>query len=173
MATKLNDDFMRSIVNDEAWKSLAGNFKWTEALLEKYQNDVNWDEISENTNIQWTIPMLQKFSNRINWSKFSEYANEDTLTPMVIEIFKDRWDWHELSHNHDLKLTDDFLMKYAESLDWEHIIGRWREDVFEGRGMDFFEKFKEYIPAAKLQDSALWEEIIAQRKQELIKEIIS
>jgi len=62
MATKvLSNEFMQNIATEEAWKELSSNFAWTGTMLEKYQDKVNWDEISENRNIRWTIPLIQKF----------------------------------------------------------------------------------------------------------------
>ena len=85
MATKvLNNEFMQNIATEEAWKELSSNFSWTEAMLEKYQDKVNWDEISENRNIRWTLPMIQKFQKKINWDRFSEYADENVLTEPII-----------------------------------------------------------------------------------------
>ena len=76
MATKvLSNEFMQNIATEEAWKELSSNFSWSEAMLEKYQDKVNWDEISENRNIRWTLPMIQKFQKKINWDRFSEYAD--------------------------------------------------------------------------------------------------
>ena len=67
MATKvLSNDFMQDISMKDAWKELSSNFSWSEAMLEKYQDKVNWDEISENRNIRWTLPMIQKFQKKIN-----------------------------------------------------------------------------------------------------------
>ncbi len=67
MATKeLSNEFMQKIVNEEAWKELSGDFNWSETLLEKFQDMVDWNEISENRNIRWTVSMIQKFKNRIN-----------------------------------------------------------------------------------------------------------
>lgn len=44
---------------------------------------------------------------------------------------------------------------------------------FERKGMDFYEKFKEYIPVSKLQGSNLWREMVEQQQKSLIKDIIS
>ena len=111
MEQKTNDDFMRNILIEEAWKKLSSNFSWSETLLEKYQNCVDWNSISSNYNIQWTIPMITKFSKRINWSTFSECNNDTVLLPEVIEAFKHKWDWHELSGNPNVPFTDELLEK--------------------------------------------------------------
>ena len=100
MATKkLSNEFMQNIATDEAWKELSSSFNWSEALLEKYQDKVNWDEISENRNIRWTISMIHTFQKEINWDKFSACADESILTEYYIEVFKDKWNWHSLSIN--------------------------------------------------------------------------
>ena len=67
MTTKvLSNDFMQEIAKEEAWKELSSDFKWTESLLEKYQDKVDWQEVSENRDILWTIPMIQK-SHRLGY----------------------------------------------------------------------------------------------------------
>ena len=104
MATKiLSNDFMHQTAVSEAWKELSENFSWSEALLEKYQDQVDWHEISCNSNVVWTVPMVQKFKNRIDWNKFSEYASEAVMTEPFLDAFKEKWNWSELSDNRNLK----------------------------------------------------------------------
>jgi hypothetical protein len=172
MATKvLSNEFMQNIATEEAWKELSSNFNWSETTLEKYQDKVDWDEISENRNIRWTIPMIQKFQKRINWDKFSDYADENILTESVIETFKEKWNWHNLSDNNNLQLTDELLEKYADRWDWEQIINNYCLNIYDKRGIEFYEKYKEYIPASKLQNTSLWSSIVEQRRQQLADEI--
>ena len=173
MEQRTNDDFMRNILIEEEWKKLSSNFSWSETLLEKYQNCVDWNSISSNYNIQWTIPMITKFSKRINWSTFSECNNDTVLLPEVIEAFKHKWDWHELSGNPNVPFTDELLEKYADLWDWNEIIGIWWNSIYEDKGIDFYDKFQEYIPACKLQNSALWNEMVEQQMNSLIRDIIS
>lgn len=70
---KLNDDFMQRIVDEDAWKELSDELNWSESLLEKYKDKVDWMTISQNSQILWTIPMLKKFQNRINWDLVINY----------------------------------------------------------------------------------------------------
>ena len=164
---------MQNIATEEAWKELSCEFNWDEILLEKYQDKVNWNEISGNTKICWTIPMLQKFQKKINWEIFSRIADENTLTESVIETFKDKWNWHNLSNNGNVPMTDELLEKYADRWDWEQIIDHCSDELYEDRGIDFYEKYKDYIPASKLQNTRLWEDIVSQRKNQLIEIITS
>lgn len=172
MEQKTNDEFMRSILTEEAWRELSRGFNWSETLLEKYQNQVDWNEVSSNGRIQWTIPMLKKFANKINWERLSEDIEDDVLTPEMMEVFKDKWYWHELSLNWNLNFSIELLEKYADRLDWDKIISR-HSDLYDGKGIDFYEKFREYIPASKLQGSRLWDQMVKQQKDALTKEIIS
>lgn len=69
MATKLSDDFMQRIADEEVWKDLSSEVAWTEELLERYQDKVDWNEISENHHIMWTVPMLK--ANLVNAGRLS------------------------------------------------------------------------------------------------------
>lgn len=171
MATKtLSNDFMQRIAEEGAWKELSNELSWTEALLEKYQDKIYWQELSENRNVLWTIPMLHKFKPRINWDKLSRYADENTLTENCIETFKEKWNWGELSDNRSI--TNQLLEKFADKWDWESIINNYNRDLFSSNSaIEFYERYKDYIPAAKLQGSSLWNEIVEQRKKQILSEI--
>lgn len=172
MATKvLSNEFMQNIATEEAWKELSSNFRWSETTLEKYQDKVDWDEISENRNIRWTIPMIQKFQKKINWDKFSEYASENILTERFIEAFKDKWNWYTLSQNDNLQLDDELLEKYADKWHWEELIDRYWLNDKEKMSIEMYEKYKEYIPVSKLQNTSLWRAIVEQRAKQLADEI--
>ena len=172
MATKvLSNEFMQKIMNEEAWKELSNNFNWSESLLEKYQDKVDWNEISTNRGIRWTVPMIQKFKNRINWELFSENISEESLTENILEAFKDKWNWHKLSSNIEVSLSYDLLDKYADLWDWEEIIDRYCNNFFEGQSIEFYERYKDYIPIAKVQNSRLWNEMVCQQVRQLIAEI--
>ena len=168
---KLNDGFMQRIVDEDAWKELSDELNWSESLLEKYKDKVDWMTISQNSQILWTIPMLKKYQNRINWEILSRYANESVLTAQCIETFKDRWNWSELTRNNIV--TPELLEKYADRWEWESVIDFYRSDLFStATAVAFYERYKEYIPADKLQASSLWDKIVEQRKQQFIAEIL-
>lgn len=171
MATKtLSNDFMQRIADEGAWKELSSELSWTEAFLEKYQDKIDWQELSENRNVLWTIPMLHKFKHCINWDKLSKYADEDTLTENCIETFKEKWNWSKLSYN--CSITNQLLEKFADKWDWESVIDGYNNKLFSSdSAIEFYERYKKYIPAAKLQNSRLWNEIVKQRKKQILSEI--
>ena len=86
-------------MEDEAWKKLSSDFPWTERMLEKYRNKVDWEEVSNNYNMLWTPSMLDKFKWKINWHQLSSRSSEALMITENIERFKDYWDWKELSGN--------------------------------------------------------------------------
>jgi len=92
-----NDEAIKCHMDGEAWLKLSADFEWTERLLEKYQDKVDWNEISNNREIRWTVPMIKKFAEKINWTKFSAIVSGPYFTTSDVEKFKDYWDWHELS----------------------------------------------------------------------------
>ena len=171
MATKtLSNDFMQRSLDTEAWKEISNELCWTEALLEKYQDKIDWQEVSKNRNILWTVPMLQKFKHRINWDLLSRYADEKVLRENIIEIFKEKWDWSELSGNRSI--NNQLLEKFADKWDWESVIDCYNDNLYsDASAIEFYERYKEYIPAAKLQGSSLWARIVEQRKAQIISEI--
>ncbi|HEY9543014.1 hypothetical protein [Prevotella sp.] len=174
MVTKqLSSDFMQQIADEQAWKELSRDFCWTETLLDKYQDRLDWSEVVENRNIQWTIPMVQKFKNRIDWKTFSCYADEKFLTEETLEVFKDKWDWNELSDNSSLPLTEELLEKFIDRWNWKEIISYSHDELFENSPIEFYEKYKEHIAALVLHDSELWRRIVEKCKNDLRAQIIA
>lgn len=176
MTTTIKDDFMQRIATEEAWKKLSEDFAWTEALLEKNCEKADWKEISGNRKIIWTIPMLQKFSKKLDWALLSEHIDEDWFTEAHLEEFKDKWNWSELA-NTRLEFTEELIEKYIDYWDWEALIGTrsysWVFDDGKVGAIAFFEKYKDRIPMAKLQDSCLWKNIVEERATQLKSEILS
>ena len=171
MATeKLNNELMQHILDEAAWGKLSEELAWSEQLLEKYEDKVDWKEISGNNSILWTVSMLDKFKRKIDWIELSRRINSSAITPFIIEKFKEYWNWKELSSNTNIKLSYELLDCYVERWDWAEIIDRYRENLFDE---EFLYRYQEYIPISKLQDSRLWQEIVEIRKTKLIDQILS
>ncbi len=173
-AKKLSNEFMQHSAESAAWEGISSDYPLTEGMMEKYADKLDWKEVIGNRDIHWNVPMLEKFKKRIDWHKFSQYANEDILTPSAIEAFKEQWDWDELSENSSLPLTEELLMTYADRWNWAKVINRYRNNgLFDAEGISFYEKYKEYIPESKVQDSSLWREIVEQTKAQIVDTIIA
>ena len=165
--TNLNDGLMAQMIEEEAWKNLSGNYPWNESLLEKYKDKLDWEEVSSNRYIEWTVSMIEKYKNRINWKVLSCTSQNSLLIPEIVERFKDRWDWHELSENSDLPI--ETIRKMADRIDWKALIERrYTDDIF---GMAFLKEFEDWIPASAFKDSNLWNKIVAEKEEQLHAEI--
>ena len=163
----LAEGLMAQMMEEEAWKELSGNFGFTLQMLEKYQDRLDWDEISENINITWTADILEKFKKRINWTGFSGRCDESVLTLEIVERFKDYFDWKELSGNRFLPIF--IIDKYPDRIDWKEMIRCYQHDEILTRA--FFEKYKEYIPASAFKDSHLWNNIVAEVRKDIERKI--
>lgn len=171
VTNKLSNEFMEKVLNDSAWKKLSEEFQWTEQMLEKYKNKVDWKEISDNSNIVWTPSMLEKFKRFIDWKELSSTSCETILIEACLEQFKDYWDWSVLSDNHNLKLTYQLIDKFIDQWDWSELINCWQDD--ELFSFDFVERYSDKIPSGKLQDSRLWRVLIEERAKDLKLEVIA
>lgn len=168
---KLSNEFMEKILNDSAWKELSESFEWTEQMLDKHKNQVDWKLISQNINIVWTPAMLEKFKRLIDWKELSSTGCETILTGDTLEQYKDYWDWSELSENTDLEMNYQLIDRFINQWDWPELINRWHEDNLYN--IDFLERYADKIPSSKLQDSRLWTALVEQREKELKLEVIA
>lgn len=175
MGKNNSDEFMLQMLKEEAWKYLSEDIEWTDTLLEKYADKVDWKEISDNRNIFWTVPMLQKFSKKVDWKVLSGHADRVWFTSAHLEAFKDKWDWNEVVSK--FPLSDAMIVKYADYVDWAALIGADRRYGMPHKSnfdaIAFFETYKELIPMTKLRDSDLWRRMVIQTAKQLFKELVS
>lgn len=176
MEKTINDEFMQHVVAEQAWKKLSKDFAWTETLLAKYSENVDWKLISGNSNINWSLMMLEKFFYMLDWKELSRRVDSDWFTEAHLEAFKNKWDWTELVRNY--KFSERLIDKYIDYIDWDEIIGCGRSIYSrlvcsDFDAIAFYEKYKKHIPMSKFQDSALWERIVEQKCMQLKAEIMS
>ena len=163
-----NNEFLNSVLEAEAWKEISDNESLSMDILEKYADKLDWDEISENRNIIWTLDGINKFANRLNWSDFSQYCADHIINEVSLQKFASRWDWRVIS-NRDCFYNDwSLLEKFADKADWSEVITNWGIE----KPLEFFARFQQYIPMAKLQDSRLWNSMVEARAKRIMQEAI-
>lgn len=120
--------------------------------------------------------MLQKFSKKLDWKILSEHIDDDWFTEAHLEEFKEKLDWTEVSEAR-LDFSEGLIDRYIDYWDWNALIGErsynWMFDSEKLSAIAFFEKYKERIPMAKLQNSNLWNKIVEERAGQLKSEILS
>ena len=169
---KLNKELVSRMMDETAWKELSKDFPWTEQLLEKYMNDVDWKEISGNNDVVWTKSLLEKFKHKLDWQKLTSNTSPLLFTEDNIETFQDYWDWKVLSDKSCICMTHELLIKYADRWHWAYIIDRYGNDTIT-YNEEFLERYGEYIPASELGGSKLWDCIIEKRIKALKQEILA
>lgn len=163
--SKLNQGMLAIQMEEEAWKELSGDIAWTESMLERYKDKVDWEAVCNNSSVHWNVVMLEKFRKQIDWTALSNTRQVSLLTPEIVGQFRTCWDWTVLSLNDELPL--ETIEAMADCINWKELVNRYdRHNVF---GFEFFDRFAEYIPASALKGSRLWNALVDEKMRELQK----
>lgn len=168
MVNITNNEFLQSVLENEAWQKLSEEEALSMEMLEKYQEQLDWSKVSENRNILWSVDGLRKFGRKLRWSEFSQYCNDSIICMTTLQEFKSKWDWKALSDREAVYNNWSMLETFADIIDWATVISNWNID----KPAEFFQKFQEHIPMAKLQDSRIWIELVEKRSKELMNEML-
>lgn len=89
--------------------SLSRRENLSEAFIEEFQNEVDWDYINEYQFL--SEDFIRKFKDKINWEVIS-YSQK--LSENFIEEFQNRVDWFEIIENQDI--SNEFIEKMKEKI---------------------------------------------------------
>lgn len=168
METIITNDFLNSVLETEAGKELSEDEALSMDMLDRYSDKLDWDGISENSNIIWTLSEIYKFVYKLNWSDFSKFCPDHIINEVTLQKFANRWDWKVIS-NRDCFYNDwSLLEKFADKTDWSEVITNWNIE----KPLEFFARFQQYIPMTKLQDSHLWKSMVEARAKRLMQEAV-
>lgn len=162
-----NNEFLSSVLNAEVWKKVSDESLSME-MIEKFQDKLDWETLSQNRNILWTTAGIAKFAGKINWSDFSQYCNANILTEENLHKFKEKWNWKTLSSRDEIYNNRTLLDKFVDMMDWADIIDNWDIE----RAEEFIERYQQYIPLNKFQTSRLWDKLVEVKAERLLKETI-
>lgn len=168
MESITNNEFLNSVLDAEAWKMISSNNHLSMDMLDKYADKLDWNEISENRDILWTLDGINKFANRLNWSNFSVCCPDHIINEVTLQKFANRWDWKAISNRDNFYNDWALLEKFADKADWSEVISSWNIE----KPVEFFARFQQYIPMAKLQDSRLWNSMVEARANRILQEAV-
>ena len=144
-----------------AWIEVSRRRPLTAEMLERYENDLVWDEVSQNHEIEWTVEMAQRWRYRINWKLFSRSAKGEVVAAEGISALARDWDWKGLTANPNVVMTVELVEQYVTKWDWSAMA--WRS--WEGLdAREFYAHFIERIPVTAFDGSKLQ---FALRQQEV------
>lgn len=163
-----SNDFLNSVLENEAWKEVSQCGYLSMAMVEKFADNLDWEEVSGNSHVIWTVEGINKFANRIHWDEFSRSCPENLLSETTLQKFASKWDWKALSNRDDIYNNWHLLEKFADKVNWGEVITNWHIE----KPLEFFSRFQQYIPMCKFQDSRLWNAMVEARAKHLIQEAI-
>lgn len=170
---KLGDYLLNETIRKQAMKNISQEYPLNDEMLNKYRKELDWEEVSDNDNISWTVAMIDRWENQLNWKVFSQTRNKTLLTAEIIEKFKDQWDWGELSGNQNLKLSFDLIDKYIDRWDWDRLINRWYDNESNLYSWEFLHRYEQYIPVEDFENSCLFNALVMEEATAIQKGLIN
>lgn len=84
-------------------------------FVAKYEDDLNWQALSQNKNFGWNSNLIRKYEQKVSWSLLA--MNPSILwNEEMIHDFKKRLDFYYLVRNINLPLTEEFITKHLKKL---------------------------------------------------------
>ena len=140
-------------------KLFSFGFAFTPKQLEEFQDELDWSEVSANSQINWTPELINTFSDHLNWETLiknhSTFWNENNIdrfkdkinweafsgstainwTPSLIEKYHDKVSWRTISRNESIPWTSEFILKNKSKLNIESLSGNksvpWSIELME------------------------------------------
>lgn len=170
--------FVKQKLERAAWEMVSLEFPWTEELLEKWQDKVNWKTVSGNPSIKWTPAILDKFKEKIDWSELSALGQKSVVTFENLERFEAYWDWKELSRNFNVDWNIELLERFIDKWNWSNLDDNLAFFMLSERSYnlfndEFFEKVKKYVPDSDVKESVFWDNLVEKRRRDLLSVILS
>ena len=145
ITNKFNEDFYANVRDRDVWKRLSKyGVRWSFSLIDRYQNKVDWKNLSENKNVHWTTSMLEKYQDKLDWKALSSGGCSGLFTTQNLKRFISKWDWSELSENSLVEWDMEKVESFKDLIDWDKLLSNGcNPDLLT---LKFYMKFKEYFP---------------------------
>ena len=132
-------------INEDGWYFLS-KFKLSEEFIEKYQDKVNWNNVSQFQSL--SEKFMEKHFDKLNSKLISEYQ---VLSESFIERHKNDLDWNNISKYQ--ALSESFIERYSFKLDWFYIAKYQKlSEQFIERNLRFLDFF-DVLTYQKLSES--------------------
>ena len=69
----------------QAWMTISRKRPLTATHLERFEQQLIWDEVSQNKQDEWTTEMVLQWKEKLNWNLFSRFAHGQAFTAEGIE----------------------------------------------------------------------------------------
>lgn len=92
-------------------------FPWSEEIILKYYNRINWKKLSESKVLPWSEKLIDKFIDKWDWNLIS-CNNSIPWNSKLFDKYKESLNWKELSKNHYLPWSEDFIDNNKDKFSW-------------------------------------------------------
>lgn len=117
---RMSDDRETALRENLMWMKISSDFNWTEELLVKYADHVDWPAISANEHVYWTESLIQRFTFNLDWTALSRNTARILSDPQLVRPFAMFWCWRYKTTT--TAWTPDFIKEMRKFLDWEQLL---------------------------------------------------
>ena len=125
---QIDDEFLRKYAEYINWDAISANHNliWNRQFIETHSAFINWQVFSESS-----------FYGSLD-------SRQDAFRKKIVHLYGDKLDLFLLSNNYDLTLTPDIIEKYKDKWNWHELINNFRMEW----NLEMFEKYDHYISKA-------------------------
>lgn len=105
---------------NEIISSISQNYSFSLNELKKYEYVLDWNGISQNSQIKWNKTIIDEFSNKLNFECLSENHSIPIDRELLIK-YRDRWSWQYLTDNPTIRWTIELLEDFKDKWEWESV----------------------------------------------------
>ncbi len=167
---KISEDAdIQAALENKVWQQVSISKALSMEMIERYSDKLDWNDISENSNILWTIQDLWKHADKLNWRLFSIHCDSSLMSEVYLKEFSDYWDWENLSSRCEIVNNWGLIEEFADLIDWDAMINTWSL----GNPLEFFKRFEKYILNENFTESRLFSLIADEYVNTLMFELIN
>jgi len=108
------------------------------SFLDKYQEYLDWDYISQSEKFTVSMENLKQFKERLNWGYINK-RNDFIISDNLLEPFADVLNWSNVSQSMEIHFSEELIEKYRAKWDWQLL--KQNPQVIERLGTTF-KKYK-------------------------------
>lgn len=125
----------------------------TKEMLAKFENEWNWQSITENPQISFNdIDFVERFSDKWNWRFICE-SGKLTLNNQILSKFKGHLEWDLISSNTNIQFTKEIIQEFKQFWNWtalkdnkriEELLGNYVVDeINKNATLNFIDKIEQ------------------------------
>ena len=117
-----HEDFYEYVGFDDSgniWTNISKCQKLSYKTIEEFKNELNWTLLCKSQKINNKI--IKNNPHKVNWNNISLHQK---LSEKLIEEYKNNINFDLLSSNKNIYLSDKFIQKYSNKLDWSSLVMR-------------------------------------------------